>query len=1447
MASQIKQVSLENIDWTDIFDDYSLSGGSDDSDIEYVDVGGSSSSSSAGTSGSYEDAATLLGDIGNWTIGDDYLKIGEGSEQVGLSGEVTAADDVRIWAGSSDKTLAAFRVYESGALVATSATITGTITATSGFIGGFEIGSTYIRDVADSFGMASYVSGGDDIRFWSGDTYANRASAPFRITESGVIYAESGTIGGWTLGSTTLTSTSSNVVLDGANEQVTVGSNIILDGPSTQITVGSAITIDGATQSIEVGANIVLDGPADQITIGAGLILDGATERIHVGSGSPNILIDGSAKTVGTDTFVSGAQGWRVDYDGSAEFNNIVARGEFRTAVFVQDEIHATGGTVLINTASTLEADATTVTTPTTSTIDITDPPSGHAQIFAVNDILRIKDGSGLDNWLKVTAVSDQTTFYRYTVDKQSGTNGTFYAGTSVVKYGISTDGGILLTSDMSNAPYIDIFLNGATPWAGIDTKARLGWLYGITDTDVGLSATDVWGLYSDSVYLSGVIVANTGKIGGTTNYWDISAGSLAAVGSGDVEIRAGQTDYNTGTGFWMGLDSGTAKFSLGDSTGDYLTWDGSLLNINGTIAVGSLPNLPSDSDLYGYWAFDEEQGATALDATTNGNDGTITNGTYEPGVSGTCLEFDGASGSVKVDDESSLQNVWDGGGFLSFWISPDSDGEGSTARVFDKDLGSNGWGLTTASEAGGFLKLNFFQRFSSSYGQWEMTDLEIAIGEWNHVVIYYDCDSISNDPVIYVNGESIGVTELVAPSGTRDDDTGLDLYIGNRSADDKTYDGLIDEVRFYDGEPSVANVQALYSVPAGNVAAYVTSLVNLPLDSSLEGYWAFDEGSGVAALDSTQNANDGVISGAIYAAGPSGTCLYFDGTNDLVTTALDIDPTAIPVISISCWVKPTRFSHGSRQQVWSGDDGGYDRCLAIETNNNFGVLTGSGVWEPAAATLNEWQHVVVIYTATDILCYINGTAYSRGTAPTAGGSVNTLAFGGSPVPMEYFQGYIDEARVYNYQVTQSEVNALMLNPGGNTVTVIGPDQISTTNLSAISATLGTITVGTGGYVRQGQTDFDTGEGFWIGDDSGTPKLSIGDSDGAKLTWDGSKLKVGGDILNTGDGSDGALNVTSGTTTINCAGADVVQKEYTSINIASGATLAFSNPGTNGTMIVLKSVGNVTITGTIDATGMGADGGNGGNAGDTDPGDDGSEGISTVFYLKEGRGGYAGGSGASPQATVVTPAYDVENKFTIHQIGSINFYAGTGGGGGGQGGIDGVYHDNHGGAGGSGGGGLMIVCGGTYTATGSIDVSGDNGSNGQTGTSQVQGGGGGGGGAAGSIYVIYSDAGTDTATYTADGGDGGDGGDGQSGIWGPDCGGGGGSGGNNRYQGGDGGTGLNASSADGEDGDDSDYGGNGGGGGTRGVTDTFDNAEGGGGGGGGAGGDVIVIPSSQLI
>lgn len=86
-----------------------------------------------------------------------------------------------------------------------------------------------------------------------------------------------------------------------------------------------------------------------------------------------------------------------------------------------------------------------------------------------------------------------------------------------------------------------------------------------------------------------------------------------------------------------------------------------------------------------------------------------------------------------------------------------------------------------------------------------------------------------------------------------------------------------------------------------------------------------------------------------------------------------------------------------------------------------------------------------------------------------------------------------------------------------------------------------------------------------------------------------------------GDGSDGALSISAGTTTIDLGGAKQVIKNYSSISITGTGKLAFTNPHANGTLITLKSLGDVTLTSSttpnIEASGLGSSGGTVGTPG----------------------------------------------------------------------------------------------------------------------------------------------------------------------------------------------------------------------------------------------------------
>jgi hypothetical protein len=104
-----------------------------------------------------------------------------------------------------------------------------------------------------------------------------------------------------------------------------------------------------------------------------------------------------------------------------------------------------------------------------------------------------------------------------------------------------------------------------------------------------------------------------------TANLGNITAGTFTMDAAG--YIKAGQTAYNTGVGFWMGGTGGVFKWSLGNPAGDHITWDGTTLSVSGTLTVDyadvtgtkppvdatrnviysqpTLPSAPAEGDLW--------------------------------------------------------------------------------------------------------------------------------------------------------------------------------------------------------------------------------------------------------------------------------------------------------------------------------------------------------------------------------------------------------------------------------------------------------------------------------------------------------------------------------------------------------------------------------------------------------------------------------------------------------------------------------------------------------------------------------------------------------------------------------------------------------------------------------------------------------------------------------
>ncbi len=202
----------------------------------------------------------------------------------------------------------------------------------------------------------------------------------------------------------------------------------------------------------------------------------------------------------------------------------------------------------------------------------------------------------------------------------------------------------------------------------------------------------------------------------------------------------------------------------------------------------------------------------------------------------------------------------------------------------------------------------------------------------------------------------------------------------------------------------------------------------------NLVGWWKFDESSGSVATDSSGEGNNGSINnlaaGNIGVTGKSGLAFDFDGSNDDVSIpdATSIRPNQN--YSVSLWFKPTSLSGSYTHLVAKKGASIISYGIWINPSNKlyFEVNDGSvhGLTGTATISTGNWYYAVATYDGTDLKIYLNGNLESSTTS--AGININYNSndlFIGSGAFNNNFHGIIDDVRIYNYPLTQTEIQLI--------------------------------------------------------------------------------------------------------------------------------------------------------------------------------------------------------------------------------------------------------------------------------------------------------------------------------------------------------------------------------------------------------------------------------------
>ncbi len=293
-----------------------------------------------------------------------------------------------------------------------------------------------------------------------------------------------------------------------------------------------------------------------------------------------------------------------------------------------------------------------------------------------------------------------------------------------------------------------------------------------------------------------------------------------------------------------------------------------------------------------------------------------------------------------------------------------------------------------------------------------------LSTSTWYFVVAYHDASKAAIG-IRTCNGSAIDTT---AASGGNDGSGAF--AVGGVSGN--YFNGAVDEARIYNRALSPAEIQSLYTSAPAPVA-----------------YYKMEESSG-ARYDSSGNENNLTDNATVtQAIGKFGSAGQFTSANSeyLSSSSTQLDNThSGGSFTYTAWVyMDAKASDAQAFMSQMGDTGNWSANLSytgtstdrfrflVSSDGGAGGLTTLDADTLGSPSANNWYFVAAWYDEdnTDIGISINGG--SADTTNHSGGVYDSSADfevgrRGSTGALEYTNGRIDEARIYNYARTQEQI-----------------------------------------------------------------------------------------------------------------------------------------------------------------------------------------------------------------------------------------------------------------------------------------------------------------------------------------------------------------------------------------------------------------------------------------
>jgi len=221
-------------------------------------------------------------------------------------------------------------------------------------------------------------------------------------------------------------------------------------------------------------------------------------------------------------------------------------------------------------------------------------------------------------------------------------------------------------------------------------------------------------------------------------------------------------------------------------------------------------------------------------------------------------------------------------------------------------------------------------------------------------------------------------------------------------------------------------------------VATGTEGIIADGITSGLIGYWKLDEATGTYVGDFSGSGNFGTSTGTYATSGYIGGARKFNGVSDYIRTN-SVATISTSSVSLCAWFRTINPSQAGQGVVYNGSDNsanGYGWFINKEgvSSGNIHLLYGGIFWFDTGIKISDsnWHHgCMVINSDGHPEFLLDGIVSYSGSSKTINLPTLYLEIGrndyaiGHPGTARYFNGLIDDIRVYNRALSSTEINTI--------------------------------------------------------------------------------------------------------------------------------------------------------------------------------------------------------------------------------------------------------------------------------------------------------------------------------------------------------------------------------------------------------------------------------------